>query len=394
MSDILDETGLTLKSLNDIVTALETDLKAIYGDDISISSDTPDGQAIKIFAQACTDLREVLQDIYTSMDPDQAQGTVLDQRAALNGVARKGGTFTVTPVDITVDRSVPLVGLDSASESITLPDGVYTIKDNAGTQFVLIDSVTITTGLHSLSFRAVDLGAVSVSVGTITTAVTAIAGVTAINNSSGVTTQGVDEESDTALRARRERSIAGTSTGYTDSIEAAVLALDGVTACICDENVTDTTDAQGIPPHAIWVIVEGGSDADIAEAIYATRSAGSGMKGSEVVAVTRPNGRTIDISFDRSGTENLWVKFNISIPTGGTIDTANLKTMIVENVTYAIGEDASGDRITCYLKSLNQNYRITGMLLSLTGSSGWLEVVSLASISNKFSLATTRISIS
>ena len=46
------------------------------------------------------------------MDPDQAQGRVLDQRIAINGLERKGGTYTVTPVNITVDREVSLVGLD------------------------------------------------------------------------------------------------------------------------------------------------------------------------------------------------------------------------------------------------------------------------------------------
>lgn len=394
MSDVLDETGLTLKTLPELTADLQAGYREIYGDDINLDSDSPDGQAIGIQAQEGVDLREVLRDIYTARDPDQAQGINLDVVCAYNGVQRKGGTFTVTPVSITVDRSVSLVGLDSASESIDIPPGVYTVKDNAGTQFALIDSVTIATGLHSLPFRAVALGAVQVTIGTITTPVTAIAGVTAINNSSGVTTQGVDEESDAALRIRRERSVSGASQGYTDSIEAAVLEVAGVTACICDENVTDTTDAQGIPPHSIWVIVEGGADADIAQAIYATRSAGSGMKGSQVVSVSRPNGRTIDISFDRSSTENLWVKFNITLTTGGTIDTSNLKKLIVENVSYEIGADASGDQITCYLKDLNKDYRITGMLLSLTGSGGWLEVVSLASIANKFALDTARISIS
>lgn len=393
MSDVLDETGLTLKTLPEITADLQSGYREVYGDDINLDSDTPDGQIIGIQAQEGVDLREVLRDIYTARDPDQAQGINLDVLCALNGVKRAGGTFTVTPVSITVDRSVTLKGLDSASESIDVPAGVYTVKDDAGTQFALIDTVTIATGTHSLPFRAVALGAVQVTLGTITTPVTAQAGVTAINNSASVTTQGVDEESDAALRIRRERSVAGPSQGYTDSIEAAVLEVAGVTACICDENVTDTTDANGIPPHSIWVIVEGGADADIAQAIYATRSAGAGMKGTEIVDVTRPNGRTMEIKFDRSGTEDLYARFSIVVIGGGTIDTDNLKALIVENVTYEIGEDASGDRITCYLKTLNQKYQITGMQLSLTGSSGWAEVVSLSSIMNQFELAVARITI-
>lgn len=393
MSDVLDETGLTLKTLPEITADLQAGYREVYGDDINLDSDTPDGQIIGIQAQEGVDTREILRDIYTARDPDQAQGINLDVLCALNGVKRAGGTFTVTPVSITVDRSVTLKGLDTASESIDIPAGVYTVKDDAGTQFALIDTVTIATGTHSLPFRAVTLGAVQVTIGTITTPVTAIAGVTAITNSASVTTQGVDEESDAALRIRRERSVAGPSQGYTDSIEAAVRELAGVTACICEENVTDTTDDMGIPPHSIWVIVEGGSDADIAEAIYATRSAGSGMRGDTVVAVTRPNGRTIDIKFDRSGTEDLYARFNIVVIGGGIIDEDNLKVLIVQNVTYEIGESASNDKITCYVKSINQKYQITGTQLSKDGST-WAEVVDLDSIANQFELATSRITIS
>lgn len=392
MNDVLDETGLTVKTLPEITADLQAGYRKVYGDDINLDSDTPDGQIIGIQAQEGVDLREVLRDIYTARDPDQAQGINLDVLCALNGVKRAGGTFTVTPVSITVDRSVTLKGLDAASESIDVPAGVYTVKDDAGTQFALIDTVTIAAGTHSLPFRAVTLGAVQVTIGTITTPVTAQAGVTAINNSASVTTQGVDEESDAALRIRRERSVAGPSQGYTDSIEAAVLEVAGVTACICEENVTDVTDSRGIPPHSIWVIVEGGADTDIANAIYATRSAGSGMKGTEIVDVVRPNGRTMEIKFDRSGTEDLYARFSIVVIGGGTIDTDNLKALIVQNVTYEIGEDASGDRITCYLKTLNQKYQITGMQLSLDGLT-WAEVVSLASNMNQFELAVARITI-
>jgi uncharacterized phage protein gp47/JayE len=393
MSDVLDDTGLTLQKLSDIVSGLETGMKAIYGDDINIDSDSPDGQMINLFAQTCIDLREVLQDVYSSFDPDQAEGVVLDQRCAINGVKRNGGTFTVTPINITVDRSVTLAGLDTNSETLDIPSGVYTVKDDAGTQFVLLDTVTLAVGTSSLPFRAAEIGAVLVTTGTIKTAVTAIAGVTAINNTSGVSTQGVNEESDAALRVRRQKSVAGSSIAYLDSIEAAVLALDGVTSCNADENNTGSVDANGTPAHTVWVIAEGGKDADIANALYAKKSAGAGWRGAEVVSVTRPNGRTITVKFDRPTDENLYIKFGISLIGGGSIDTDNLKTLIVENVTYAIGESASTDAIVCYLKDLNAKYRITGAYVSKNGSD-WYEVVDPTTIQCKFILDTSRISIS
>lgn len=392
MADLLDPTGLSLSTLSEIVSSLETGMKAIYGSDINIDPDTPDGQMINLFAQAAIDLREVIQDIYNSFDPDQAQGVVLDQRVALNGVVRNAGTFTVIPVDITVDRSVNLVGLDTESTTINIPSGVFTVKDNAGTQFVLLDSVTITTGLHALSFRAVDLGAVNVTVGTITTAVTAIAGVTLINNSSGVTTQGVDEETDAELRTRRIRSIANSATGYLDAIQGNLQAVDGVTAAVVYENTTSATDVNGIPPHSIWAIINGGSDADIADMIYRMKSAGAGMYGTTTVNVTRPNGTLYPVSFGRAVDADLYVSFSLILP-DGIIDTDSIKTAIVQNIIWQLGEDAIGSVISAFVQSINPKHRITNMLLS-SDDITFTETVTVPGLDNRFVMSTARITIS
>lgn len=391
MSDVLNEDGLTLKTLTDIIDDLETDLKAIYGDDINIDADSPDGQAINIFAQAAIDLREVLQSIYASMDPNQAQGVVLDQRVALNGIQRNAGTFTVVPVIITVDRSVSLVGMDDKSESTDIPSGVYTIKDNAGTQFVLLDSVTLSAGSTTVDFRAANIGAVEVSVGSLTTPVTVIAGVVSVNNTSGATTQGVDEETDTQLRIRREKSLAIVATGYLDSIEAALRAVDGVTEAVVYENYTDTIDGDGIPPHSIWAIVEGGTDADIAAILYAKKTAGAGFLGDEEVDVERTYGRTYPVKFDRATDEDLYVHFSVSLP-GGVIDTDALAADIVENVTWELGADAVGSVLTAYVMSLNSRYQVSAMEVSKDDAT-YLEIVSPTSKGGRFVMSTTRIAI-
>lgn len=392
MSDVLNETGLTLKTLPEITADLSEDLKSIYGDDISIAPDSPDGQLIGIVSQVGVDLREVIRDVYTSFDPAQAQGTVLDQRVEINGIQRRGATFTITPINITVDRTVTLKGLDAASDLTDIPAGVYTVKDDAGTKFVLLATTTIAAGTHSLSFRAAEIGEVLVTINTITTAATAIAGVTAINNSAGVTTQGVDEESDAALRIRRERSVAGPSMGYTDSLESAILALDNVTACNVEENTSGATDVYGIPAHSIWCVVENGDDDEIAYAIYTKKSAGCGTYGTVTKTVTRTNGRTVTVKFGRPVNVPLYIRFTISVPSGGAIDTDYLKAQILANVSYLIGEDATSDEIVCFLKQLNNLYRITLAGISLDGLA-WAEILTASSIQNKFVLDASRITI-
>ena len=394
MADTFDENGLTLQTLSEIVTALEEDVRSIYGDDANLEPDSPDGQLINIFSQAATDLRELVQDVNSGFDPDQAQGAVLDQRVSINGVFRRGATYAQTPVSITVDRALTLAGLDDAASEAAIPAGVFTVKDDAGNQFALLETEVIAAaGTYSLTFRAVEIGLVETTINTITQAVTAIAGVTAINNPSSVTVIGENEESDASLRIRRRRSTAIVSTGYLDSIESALLSLDGVTTAIVNSNDTDTTDAEGTPPHTVWAIVEGGDPDEIGETIYAKKSAGSGLRGDEEVIVPRPNGRTYTARFDRPDNQNLWIRFAIIVVGGGVVDPAELKRLIVENVLWGVGESASADVIVSYLKAVNANYRITGMELS-DDNATWDEVIATADSASRFVNDIARIAIS
>ena len=79
-----------------VVSSETAALKSIYGADINTDPSTPDGQVINIRAQAAVDNLDLLAQINAMFDPDQAIGVLLDQRCAINGVKRKGGTFTLT----------------------------------------------------------------------------------------------------------------------------------------------------------------------------------------------------------------------------------------------------------------------------------------------------------
>lgn len=392
MPDVLNATGLTTKDLTELVTQLTTVLQSIYGNDINVESNSPDGQQINIYCQVGVDLREVLQQINASFDPDQAEGIVLDQRVGINGITRNAGTFTFQDIEITVDAAVNLIGLDTESDEID-PDvsGLYTVKDNQNNEFYLLQSQTIAgAGTYTFNFRAAELGKVEVIPNTITTAVTIIKEVTGINNPSGANSIGVDEESDFALKNRRRVSIAITALGYLDSIEAALANLDNVTAAIVYENDTNVDpDSRGIPAHSIWCIVEGGDATEIANTIYAKKSSGSGMRGDETVDITRPNGQIFQAKYDLATSQDLYIRFNLD---GDTFDPDTIKEGIVTNVLWNIGQDGVGSIITAYLQGLDQDFQITNMEVSDDGAS-WAEVVSPSSLKNRFVNATSRITI-
>jgi len=280
----VNETGLTTENLNEIIQNLEDGLKTIYGNDINVESNSPDGQLINITAQLKVDLLELLTQIYNSFDPDNAIGRTLDSRVVINNIQRKSGTYTQQEVEITTDRALNLEGLDAEADN---PDGVgYTVADNNGNEFILLDSVSIIgAGIYSLIFRAKDIGKVETTQNTITNPVSVILGITNINNPNSALEIGDNEETDVELRLRREKSVAIGSLGYLDGLLGAILNINGVIDSTIYENFTSTTDSDGIPSHSIWVIVEGGANTEIAEQIYKKKSYGAGMKGAVVVDI-------------------------------------------------------------------------------------------------------------
>lgn len=384
MSDELGSNGLITKTKSELKSELVENYQDIYGDDINVDQNTPDGQLIDIQAQVGVDLREILEQVNAGFDPDQAIGRVLDQRVAINGITRNAGTYTFQNVEITTDRALNLIGLDLESNKLN-PDvsGLYTVKDDAGTLFYLLDSQNIVgAGTYSFNFRAAEIGQVEVTINTITTPGTIIAGVTNINNPDPVNSTGQDEETDAELKVRRRISTAITSKGNLDGLEAALKDLDGVTTALAEENDTKSIDANGTDPNTIWCIVEGGDDTEIATVIYSRKTAGCGMRGDQSVLIPRTNNRFYNVRFDRPGNEDLYIRASLQIP-GESFDPDDIKEAIVNNVIWGVGEDAESSIITCFLKEYNSNFKITGVDVSKDGVL-WDEIVSVDLIKNRF----------
>ena len=343
----LDATGLTIDTIQEIITQLEDGYKLIYGNDIIIDSNTPDGQLINLYAQSVRDLLEVIQQINSGFDIEQAIGVVLDQRVSLLGIQRQGATFTQQQVQITVNNAVTLEGLDADANN---PDGTgYTVADDTGTEFILLDTFNAPSeGVYNLTFRAKDLGSITTIPNTITNPVTIILEVTDINNSTGALEIGLDGELDATLRLRATQSTANRAKGFIDSLTGNLLNIDGVTDARVFENYTDVIDVDGIPAHGIWAIVEGGANTDIADTIYFTKNAGCDMKGAIAIDITTVNGSIFTILFDRPASKELYIRFDIQKlnPTQG-FDEDGIKQYITDNLSFTIGESANTAAITC-----------------------------------------------
>lgn len=391
MPDQITNAGLQVKTVEEIIGNIVNGLQLIYGQDINVAANSPDGQNVNIFAQAARDMRELLVAVYNGFAPESAFGIVLDQRVSINGITRRAGTFTIQPIAITVDRAMNLPGLDA---DIDNPDGTgFTVSDDAGNAFILAASQVIAApGVYTFDFRAQAIGVVETQPNTITNQVTVTLGVTAVNNPDVASSVGVAEESDVELKVRRARSFFLAATGPGDAVEAAILATAGVVDAYVAENDTDAP-AEDVPARSIWCIVDGGGDADVGQAIYSKKAPGCGMKGSVTTVITRPNGSSFTAKFDRPILQNLYVRFSILSRTPGiTFDDDLIKSGLAAALIYKLGQAPNiGDVVVAMLTIAPQGI-LTDVEVSANGTD-WFDIVQPTTFQHKYVAAVARITI-
>ena len=395
MPDSFNQNGLSVMTAAEITTALVTGMQAIYGADIQTDQNSPDGQFIGILTQMAVDVRELLVSINNGFDPDQAIGAILDQRVTLNNIKRYGGTYTLQPIDVTVNKTVALQGLDANAES---PTGTgYTIQDQNGNEFILLDTTTLTAGTTSLSFRAALLGAVNLPINTINQFVTIVNGVVSVNNSSAPTAVGAAQELDSQLRTRRKSSVGISSNGYLNGLEGTLGQLTGVVSAIVYENYTGTVDGNGIPAHGIWAIVEGGANTDIANAIYQKKDPGANMKGSVSVTVTKLDGSPFVVLFDRPSAAPLYIKFTIKTTvTGYVFNLPSIEAYMANALTYAIGAYAETSAVTdaAIAAIAAQGGGGVPVLVQISNDNAtWTDFLSAPTLASQWTVATADITI-
>ena len=390
-SNSIGATGIMIQTQTDILNAIingtstTPGLIQIYGSGINVNSNSPDGQLINIFALAKLDVEQFCVNIYNSFDPDQAVGSALDAIAQYCGMTRNGGTYTTVQIVVNVSQNLTLAGLDTSTP--------YTVQDNAGNQYYLLVSASLTTGNNTLTFRAANIGNVQTVINTITTPVTIVSGVVSVNNPNNALTTGVNQETDAAFRIRRQQTVALASTGNYAGMIAALYSVPGVVQAIIHENVTNSTDSNSVPPHTFWTIVDSGTSAGttasgtftatIGTTIYNYRSMGVAMKGAQTVNITQADSSTFTVLFDYAIYQNLYIKFTSAPIVGSSIDKTALANYLVANYSLSIYQIADITTITSLLRQSNPNALITNVGVSTDGVT-YTNTVTPSSVQNRF----------
>ncbi len=319
-------------------------LRARFGASLPVSDDTIEGHYVQILSERLALLWELLEQIVSSTDPDKANGALLEAVCIITGTFRTAARYSVVIETLVGDdgSSIPsgsVVAATSTSKKfLTIADAdiveldawtaatLYAIGDrrsNGGNAYRCITAgisdgaggpttelADITDGAAHWRFlgngtgavdvvcRATDTGPIVAVSGDLTTIVTPIGGLNSVINILDAVA-GADQMTDEDLRKLRNKELSEPGTGPADAIRAALLKVPGVTAATVFHNDTDLTDDDGVPPHRVECLVQGGEDQAIWDCLRVNVAAGIRTYGEEEGTSTDSQGKEQPMFFTR-----------------------------------------------------------------------------------------------
>lgn len=120
-------------------------------------------------------------------------------------------------------------------------------------------------------------------------------------------------ETDSQLRERFSQSKYVRGSNILEALYSDLISLDGVEVVRIYENLTNTVDAFGIPPHAFMVLVQGGLEEEIAEAIWRNRPAGIQSHGNSTFLIRDVLGNLKEVYFQRPAYVDVYITVNLTV---------------------------------------------------------------------------------
>lgn len=381
--------GLVTQSLEEIVQDLTQKWQSIYGADINVEQNSPDGQLINILAQEKKDLLDLITSIYNNLDPDRVIGIPQQILYKWNGLFIKAYTYSYVYIDVNVTGPVNLQGLD---DNIDNADGTgYTVTDTAGNRWILANSQSLQVGSYTLNFRAAQLGAIEALPNTINVMETIVTGVASVNNPAANYITGNQGESSSAFRLRRAQSMATPSQGFDESLQSQLNGLDTVTQAKVYDNRKDT-EVNGIPAHTVWVVVQGGQPDEIGRVIYKNVSPGIPMKGTQSVVIPKQNGDIQTVYYDIPSAVPLYIRMTIKNFGTTPLGTDYIKEQLAQS-TYNIGETATSAQISTDVGDIIGDTGTPYNITISTDNTDWVEYATPTGLDEYFTISTANINI-
>lgn len=375
MSLTFDENGVQTNTYDEIFQRLVGGYKNIYGTDIDVDQESPDGQRVGIETTLRFDIESALAWLYSQIDPDLNNGDMQQIIAKLAGVYLLAASRSQWDLEVTTDRN------------LTLPSG-YTVTDNNNQDWLLETPVDLILGLNNVTFESKLWGDISgVASGSSFTQATPELGIELIEATSDAI-KGREEETEEQFRVRRKRSVENPSQSTIGAIYAKLAQLPGVIDLQVYDNSSDTPnvitgssnpDAINNPEpinidvHTMWIVIEGGTLDDIGEVVAKQRLGNT--KGDITVSytdeLTRPDGTPVFIinehQIDRPDSVDLYVKLTASQKVSGSAIDADAIKDSIASYAFIIGQYIQAGELYPLSYIQNFNYVVSDLEISLNG---------------------------
>ena len=327
--------GVVVPAETDILAGVQADMNAAFGGGLNPALETPQGQLASSQTAVIGDKNNEVVTIVNQVDPQYSDGRFQDAIGRIYFLTRKPATPTT--VQATVNGLAGTV----------IPGGTLA-QDTSGNTYACSGTVTIdATGSVTAEFQNIETGPIPCAAGTLTQVYQAVPGWDAITNAADGTL-GSDVESRADFEYRRRNSVALNGKGTPQAIYAEVFALPDVLDVYVKDNPTGSTVNTGstnypVAAHSVYVAVVGGTDADVAAAIWRKKDVGCDYNGNTSVTVTDESGYsypqpTYVVKFERPAA--LSIKFAVRVVNDVTMPSnivASIKAAIIARFNGADG---------------------------------------------------------
>lgn len=304
-------------SVEAVLDAMMQDAESAFGeelpeDTVSVLRAFYRPQAIRM-----VELQRDLALVLDSAQIDHATEEQLDLLTALIGVPRLSATKSRGEVVFSRDTA--------ATQDYLIPSGTeVSTEGNDPAVYETTEARTLSSGNTSISapIGAVDGGTLgNVAPDTITVIRNPLPGVDSVTNPAA-TDGGTDRENDEDLRARAKSKLTSGATASATAIMTKILAENSVASASIFINDTNTTNADGQPPHSFEIVVDGPetqADYDeLAQILLDTKAAGdtssSGVYGTaKSGSATLINGQEFNISLSEAVSIPIYIAADIQV---------------------------------------------------------------------------------
>lgn len=262
----LTTAGLKVADFTQIRDSLISFYKSTYGQDIDVSTASADGVFVNNLALIINNILQSIKTMYVNFDPNSATGIYLDALCRLANVTRKQGSRSTAVVVLKNISSAPTGDL----QGITCIDANGTEWSNTS----LIPSLQAYEERGGIVLTCSEIGPVSAPPGSISQTIDIS---TIIVEQPDAAILGLNEETDSELRARRAQSTGQDGATVLENLVGAILELSGIRDVKIynnDSNVEkQAKDGTRIPAHDVYIILRklpnvALSNAEIGSLIY------------------------------------------------------------------------------------------------------------------------------